>query len=58
VIGRDGHILLLRVVSSPDPSLAVSAIAAVRQWNYRPYMLNGVPVEVETTINVNFTVSP
>jgi TonB family protein len=55
VIGKDGHILLLRVVSSPDPSLAISAIAAVRQWNYRPYMLNGVPVEVETTINVNFT---
>jgi TonB family protein len=55
IIGRDGHILSLRVVSGAVPSLAVAAIAAVRQWNYRPYLLNGVPVEVETTINVNFT---
>jgi TonB family protein len=55
LIGKDGHILSLRVVSGAVPSLAVAAIAAVRQWTYRPYMLNGVPVEVETTINVNFT---
>jgi protein TonB len=34
--------------------LTQSAIEAVRQWKYKPYLLNGEPVEVETTIQVNF----
>jgi protein TonB len=34
--------------------LTQSALEAVRQWKYRPYLLNGEPVEVETTIQVNF----
>jgi TonB family protein len=55
VIGTDGNIYDLSVVSSPDPDLAVAAVAAVRQWQYRPYLFSGEPVEVETTINVNFT---
>jgi TonB family protein len=54
-IGRDGHMQDMQVVSSPDPDLTVAAIDAVRQWTYRPYLLAGNPVEVETTINVNFT---
>jgi protein TonB len=32
----------------------MSALAAVRQWMYKPYLLNGYPVEVETTITVNY----
>jgi outer membrane biosynthesis protein TonB len=39
----------------PDPDLALAAIDAVRKWVYKPYLLLGVPVDVETTINVNFT---
>jgi len=35
--------------------LVSSAIAAVKQWRYKPYLLNGNPVEVETTITVIFT---
>jgi protein TonB len=35
--------------------LTTSAVDAVRRWRYRPYLLNGDPVEVETTIHVNFT---
>src|SRR6185437_11628475 len=58
VIGTDGHMRDLQVMSSPDPDLAIAAIAAVRQWTYHPYLLNGVPVAVETTINVNFTFGP
>ena len=54
-IGTDGRIHALKVVSSPDPDLAIASIAAVRRWTYKPYTLNGVPVEVETHINVNFT---
>ena len=54
-IGIDGHIHALQVVSSPDTELAAAAMDAVRQWTYRPYMLAGAPVAVDTTINVNFT---
>jgi TonB family protein len=55
VIGTDGHIYDLSVLSSPDPDLAIAAIAAVRRWTYKPYLLSGEPTEVETTINVNFS---
>jgi TonB family protein len=55
MIGKDGHVLSLQQTGQADAALAESAKKAVRQWNYRPYLLNGVPVEVETTINVNFT---
>ena len=54
-IGKDGTIENLLVVKTPDPSLAESAIKAVRTWRYRPYLLNGNPVEVETTVNVVYT---
>lgn len=54
-IGRDGAIHDLKVVSAPWPSLAASALWAVSHWEYKPYMLNGEPVEVDTTINVIFT---
>lgn len=53
VIGKDGHVKDLKVVQGPD-ALQMAAIDAVRQWRYRPYMLNGEPVEVDTTINVIF----
>jgi len=51
-IGRDGKIHDLRVVSAPWPSLAASSLWAVSRWEYKPYLLNGEPVEVETTVNV------
>ena len=37
--------------------LAPAAIAAVRQWLYKPFLLNGEPVEVETTVTVTFQLS-
>ena len=54
IIGTDGHIHSLRVISAPDPSLAISAVDAVRRWTYTPYLSNGQPVDVDTTINVNY----
>ena len=54
IIGKDGKIHNLDVVSSPDPYLTTAAEEAVREWTYRPYLLSGEPVEVDTTINVNF----
>src|ERR671924_1687073 len=53
-ISKDGTIQNLRVISG-HPMLAPSAIEAVKQWRYKPYFLNGEPVEVETQITVNFT---
>jgi TonB family protein len=53
-IGLDGSIHDLHVVSAPWPSLAASSLWAVSHWEYKPYLLNGEPVEVETTVNVIF----
>jgi TonB family protein len=54
-IGTDGGIHDLHVISSPSPLLAVSSLWAVSQWQYKPYLLFGEPVEVETTVNVIYT---
>jgi periplasmic protein TonB len=55
-ISKDGSIENLRLISG-HPMLAPAAIDAVKQWRYKPYMLNGEPVAVETTVMVNFTLS-
>ncbi|HET9698234.1 MAG TPA: TonB family protein [Terriglobales bacterium] len=55
-IGKDGSIQNLRLVSG-HPMLAPAAIEAVKQWKYKPYFLNGEPVEVDTQITVNFTLA-
>jgi protein TonB len=52
-IAKNGSIQNLRVVSGP-PMLQQAALDAVRSWRYKPYLLNGDPVEVETTVNVVF----
>jgi TonB family protein len=51
-IGREGNIIDLQVVEAPSPSLAASAMRAVSRWRYKPYLLNGEPVEVKTRVNV------
>ena len=56
VISKDGTIQNLRLVSG-HPMLAPAAIDAVKQWRYKPYILNGEPVEVDTQITVNFTLA-
>ena len=53
-ISKDGSIQNLRLISG-HPMLAPAAIEAVKQWKYKPYLLNGEPVEVETQVQVNFT---
>ena len=53
IIGRDGRIQSLSAVSG-HPLLVRAALEAVEQWRYRPYVLNGETVEVETLITVNF----
>lgn len=55
LIGRDGRIHDLKVMSAPYPSLVESALWAVSQWTYKPYLLNGEPVEVDTQIKVTYS---
>jgi periplasmic protein TonB len=56
IISRDGTIENLQVLSG-HPMLVRAAVDAVRQWRYRPYLLNDEPVEVETEVKVNFILS-
>jgi protein TonB len=56
VIGRDGSMQSVRVLRG-HAVLASAAEEAVRQWRYRPYVLNGEPTEVETQITVNFVLN-
>jgi protein TonB len=56
IIAKDGTIQNLQVVSG-HPLLIPSATEAVRQWVYKPTQLNGEAVEVQTQIDVNFTLS-
>jgi protein TonB len=56
VISKEGAIENLRLISG-HPMLAPAALEAVKQWRYKPYILNGEPVEVETQVTVNFTLS-
>ncbi len=59
VIGKDGKPLSLRVMNGQiDPDLARSAVEAVNQWRYTPTLLNGEPIEVDTTINVVYSLNP
>ncbi|MGA9633256.1 MAG: energy transducer TonB, partial [Candidatus Acidiferrales bacterium] len=54
IISKDGTVQQLQLISGP-PLLVNSAMDAVRQWRYSPTELNGEPVEVDTTIQVVFT---
>jgi len=56
IIGKDGSVSQVDVIAG-HPLLIQAAIDAVRQWKYRPTLLNGEPVEVDTTIEVIFTLN-
>ena len=55
-IGKDGTITNLRVISGPA-LLQQSAVSAVRRWRYKPMLLDGVPIDVETTISVDYSLN-
>jgi protein TonB len=54
VINNEGTVQDIQVASG-HPLLAETSVDAVRQWTYRPTLLNGAPVEVVTVVDVNFT---
>jgi TonB family protein len=57
-IGGDGRIHSLRVVSAPATDLAIASIVAVRKWTYTPFLLDGRPTDVTSTIKLNFNFGP
>jgi protein TonB len=54
-IAKDGTVSEIKVISSSDPRLLPGVVDAVRQWVYKPTLLNGEPVEVITTVTINFS---
>ncbi len=56
LINRSGDVVSVELFSG-HPMLAPAALDAVKQWKYRPYLLNGNAVDVETQVTVNFTLS-
>lgn len=56
LISRDGDVREVTVVSG-DPLLAPEAIRVVKLWKYKPFLFHGYPVEVDTEVRVNFTLS-
>jgi protein TonB len=57
VVGKDGAVQDVKLVSG-HPLLAPAAMNAVRQWHYKPYLLNGDAVEVQTPVTVDFRLPP
>ena len=57
IIDKDGNVANVQLITGA-PELAPAAIEAVKQWKYKPYLLNGTPVEVATQVQVNFTLVP
>lgn len=57
IIDKQGNVASLKAIAG-HPSLIPTALEAVKQWRYKPYMLNGEAVEVETMIVVNFNLAP
>jgi TonB family protein len=55
-IDKTGHIKDLKVLESPSGELAAASLRSVQTWTYTPYLLNGQPVEVQTTVNVIFRI--
>ena len=53
IVDKDGNVQHLQLVSG-HPILAPAAIEAVKKWRYKPFLLNGLAVEIETTVTVTF----
>ena len=56
VVGKDGKVLIARKISGPE-DLVPAAVEAVKKWKYRPYLINGEPIEVDTIVELPTGVS-
>ncbi len=57
IIDKEGNVANIQLISG-HPVLAPAAIDAVKQWKYKPYLLNQIPLEVHTQVQVNFALVP
>jgi TonB family protein len=57
VISKEGNVLSAKVINTVDPRLAQLALDAFQQWRYQPSLLNGEPVETQTTVTIDFTLN-
>ena len=55
LVSEDGKVEQVSVVNSPDPLLSKASVDAVQQWTYKPYLLNGKPTAVDSTVTVTFS---
>jgi TonB family protein len=55
-ISKTGDVLNVQLVNG-DPALAPSAIEAIKQWHYKPYLLNGVPIQVDSKVTLRYEIS-
>jgi TonB family protein len=58
LLGADGVLHNVRIVSGVDPGLNKASLDAVQQWHYEPYTCSGTPVDIETVLSVNYRLSP
>jgi len=58
VVSKEGNVMGLTLLTSPSAELARSAMEAVTQWKYSPTLLNGDPIEIQTIVDVNYTLAP
>ena len=56
-IAKDGTVSEIKVISASSPLLLPGVVDAVKQWVYKPTLLNGEPVEVITTVTINFSLA-
>ena len=56
IVSKEGNVVDVSVISG-DPDLSKAALKAAKKWKYHPYLVGGEPVEVETTIQMNFRLS-
>ena len=57
IIAKDGQQKSLKIISSSNPVLETSALETIQNWIYQPTLLNQAPVDVLTTISLNFTLN-
>jgi periplasmic protein TonB len=55
-VDKEGNVANIQLISG-HPLLAPAAIEAVKQWKYKPFLLDGIPLAVETQVTVNFTLA-
>jgi TonB family protein len=53
-VASDGRVRSVRVIGSPNPDFAAAAVAAVRQWLYKPATLGGDPIDVCIAVRITF----